>query len=75
MMTFDEWIIENQNLIWEQERDIHWNILLEKKIEEEQKKRQPRRSERIAKKKEESQINKAYEAYVKSIEAQIKGSH
>lgn len=73
-MTFDAWVIEDLNMAMEEERNVQWYIFLEEKIKAEHKKTQLRRSERLARKREESQINEAYEIYVKSIEVQSKQS-
>lgn len=65
--NFDEWIMENQILSEEHERQINRNVELERQIKEEIEAKQPRRSKRIAQKMKEKYITEAYEAYLMSI--------
>lgn len=60
--------MDDQQLAEEQKNELSFNIKLEEKVEQEKKNKYPRRSERMAKKKQEKQTNEAYDAYLISIQ-------
>lgn len=66
--SFKDWIIDNQNLAEQRKKELENDIQLEKEIIEENKKIILRRSARINKSKNENEINKAYNAYLRSID-------
>lgn len=66
---FKDWVMEDQKLAKEEQKELRFNIQLEQKIEKEKQGNVLRRSERIREKNLVNDIREQYEAYLATIES------